>query len=79
MLEKRSEVNAIGELIDLVLNEETKEAAPSRANMVPSPGVEDADLVASRAPNQKMQAENEELVARCAGNQNSQMDTLLKL
>lgn len=78
-MEKPSEVNLNGEVFDPVPNEDTGDAAWSVANMILSPSLEDADPVALRIDIQELQVENEDLLARRAGNPKSQMNTLLKL
>lgn len=79
VVEKPSESNITGMLVNPVPNVRTGDAARSRTSLHPSPSVEDAVLVVLRAHIQKQQAENENSLARRAGEQKIQMDTPLKL
>lgn len=68
-----------GEVGILDSSDATRDAAWSGASLVASSGVENADLVTFLAHNQELQAEKKVLLARRAGKQKTQMDTLLML
>lgn len=78
-VEKSSEANVAGKLVSPVLNKESEDAVRSRASFVLRPCVECSDLFALCSHNQKPRAEKGDLLPRRAGNQKTQMDTLLKL
>lgn len=70
VVEKFSEMlgNVARELSNPVPVEATRNAVRSRASLVPSAGVEDADHVALRTQIQELQVNNENLSARRAWN-----------
>lgn len=65
-MEKLSETNVAGELVNSVLIEVTSIVSPSRSSFILSSAVEDADLVALCAHIQDLQPENEDLLDRRA-------------
>lgn len=70
--------NLTAEFANPISDKATRNATWSRASVVSS-SVKDADLVALRAQIQKLQTENEDLMACHAANQKTQIDKLLKL
>lgn len=75
---KLAEADVADELVNSVSNEATRSAARSHASLIPSSCVKDPDLVALCTHIQKLQFENEGMLARRARNQNIQMETILK-
>lgn len=63
-------------LANPVPDERTRNAPRSHASVVPVSGMRDADLAALRAYTRELQAGIEDILARHAGNQKTQMHTL---